>query len=656
MRHILSERNADPVVRNEGGEAREVAISELLAMTQKDIVEEKLADVDVAGLPEKKLMAEPSSIGSSTRRPQIKRLYWFIIRILRRRRRSFLFSLVRSVSEVPAEEDARKAALSEGHLQQDQENCGHSIAVAVIGLFGSYLMKRFWTQSTFADILVTTTVFAALSVLGSRAAERLSRLLFRRDALDRTSGPVDRTSTSLSRAIDEMHRLDDALRASSKTVCRAELVARGYRLGSGVSLPSVARLEISDRNRHIPLECTPLRRAIRHASRDAEREIRSATLEIERLGKRFCCGDVDDDTDARSVTQDMDDAVRSLNMSALREDLRRVRHASRLFWYTLLVNLQRCCCCSPADDGATDDIVFAWIDALGVTAETRIVATLRNLRETLELRTSGCDDETQTKNESGSAAPIRGGPTSSALRHAVREMRSHLETAATRVVLCQQQIIERLRRDADASTTAMEIVSEARRAVGDNISRTEALWTALERLAAAVDRNEDTFVKDKQVTVRKLTDGASSIDAPRDGTFEDNRPVVAAAADTASNATKTSRTAAVDVFVEEAAETEASATARSDEDDVMTTPSSFVLSESVLGDLKSAFRKDATRTERTHLVPASKKNAESLIGDDAWEVVPSASSSLFRELSDVLRKSRRPDSPRVRNDAEDGDC
>lgn len=574
-------------------------------------------------------------------------MYWIVVKRLKASKVPFLSSVVR---------DARDIRLPTDKELRDKRVRGATTNVR--------------TASVFVAIATVGPLLLASSSLGVVGPLRLAAAVFAflvgvvvlLHLLGRLSGVSHleslRAGSPIAGAIAETKATNRALRDVVDLIGTCELVARGYRPEKR-SLRVVSRLESIE-----TLRCLPLRRAVLSTSTRAIREIRSATRAIRQLSPApavatFVAVGQKKRREVKGVSStDETSPNAALTSAALRDRLRVVREAASVFWYELLVCLER---------GATGTIAStptkatgesrrrcsirtesAWIAELASRVSTRYVTPLRSLRVALEREEREEEDPaaaSEVTTPSQSSPPRSAG--AAALAHVSRELRSSLAIVSAQGVLCHQQLLERLRVVASGDRTKKEalassladVVAEARRAVEENVRHTESLWTSMQSLAASIDRHdrEDVFARRRRKLSRRYVAVSSSREATPDGTWE-KRESAAATKDPVEEASP--ERGVVDVFVGGSDEEEEENSA----DKSSATGTRFVLSSSVLGDLKSALvlkSENAGHSKRTRRVPVVVGDEKSDGDAGAWEGASAPGVALVRELAGVLEGRRR---------------
>jgi hypothetical protein len=419
---------------------------------------------------------------------------------------------------------------------------------------------------------------------------------------------VDEVTSKVKELLREIQRTNQTLRDTTKAICRAELVARGYRPGSSCAkMPPVARIESP------PLHCMPLRRAVYSTSRDCIECLKKSST---RLSKD---DDEEEHDDKIAIAQKPKEDL--LRIRVLNEMQRRFRLAVQLFLCDLIECVNEF---SKQQEKDNDEkLSIDWIQRLYKNVISPLCHDLQLLCEILSRE--AVVKTTQRNNNKDLKTP----PTKVALRHVLLELRSHLDTMSSYVVLCEQSIIEE-----ENSTSFLDCVQEANRLCEESTKHTESLWKAAEKLAILMDKGCTDMTKVEERKTKNLV-VSPKIPSKADGMWEHHSCQVQNDCKTCDDE---DNSVVTKVYTGETEKENAV------DDNGIVLPLALKLSASVLGDLRSKLqsRRDDDVHRKQQEIPVREvvdKNDENV--DEKTFVVTSSTSTLRSELKSVISRRLR---------------
>eukprot|EP00938_MAST-03A_sp_MAST-3A-sp1_P003753 g3753.t1 len=416
---------------------------------------------------------------------------------------------------------------------------------------------------------------------------------------------VERVSLKVKELLDEIRYMYRVVRDTTKIICRAELVARGYRPGSCSKMPPVARIETP------PLHCMSLRHAVYNTLRECIVRMKRSSVRLKEKHH-----DHEEEGEEEKSKEEV------LSIRALNELSRRYRIAVQLFLCDLISSVDEFSSIEGRD-------AFQWVRSLENNVISPLRCDLEILREILS-REALVNQKTNldtTKKKNNSKTP----PTKVALRQVLLELRSHLDIMSSYVVLCEQGIMDQ------DKMSFLDSVLETNRLCEESAKHTESLWKSAEKLAKLIDEGKTQMMK---VDVASADVVVSKRPSAVDGTWEHETPLCLEGGERDCNDDDDDDAVMTKVYT---GETE---TSRRDEinDDEVALPMALKLNASVLGDLRSMLKtRDVSNPKQEIPVELSKKNDDE---EEEYRFVKCGEEGSFftsfrNELSSVISSRRR---------------
>ena len=424
---------------------------------------------------------------------------------------------------------------------------------------------------------------------------------------------VDQVSLKVKTLLNEIRDVYRVSKDTTRVICRAELVARGYRVpDSSSKMPPVARIESP------PFHCMSLRRAVFTTLHECIICLKRSSVRLH---------------DKHHEDEDEEKLKEELSVRALNELLRRYRVAVQLFLCDLISSVNEFSQIKKINGKSID-----WISSLDENVISPLCYDLGILREMLS-RQAHMNKNTKKNLDAVQKKDSKTSPTKVALRHVLLELRSHLDTMSSYVVLCEQSIMEQ-----DKETSLLDHVEKTKCLCEESTQHTVSLWNAARKLAASIDEGNTQMMKGKMDIVSAAAD-VQQRPSTVDGTWEHETPsgVESIDRDCDDNG---------DIVITKVytGETEKMPCDGSDDNGIVL-PLALKLNASVLGDLRSKLEsRDVSHPKQEIPVEVVSKSSDQddadrlvLCGGGEGSSIKSSSSLLQSELSSVISRRRRRD-------------